>query len=169
MTLFCWLNTHGHLNTCYLSDQSHDSSVGIALGYELDDRGSRVRFPAGARNFSLHHRVQNGSGAHSDSYSMWVPGALSLGVKRTGRETDHSPPSRAQVKYAWSYISTPPIRLHEVVLSWARGQLYFFLSDLVRRCDAYSYYSYHDCTPIPPAQVVPKNQPEPEALCQHSQ
>jgi hypothetical protein len=28
----------------------------------------------------------------------WVPGALSLGVKRPGRETDHSPPSSAKVK-----------------------------------------------------------------------
>jgi hypothetical protein len=50
--------------------KSRDSSVGIALGYELDDRGSRVRFPAGAGNFSLHHRVQNGFGAHSASYPM---------------------------------------------------------------------------------------------------
>jgi hypothetical protein len=44
--------------------KSRDSSVGIALGYGLDDRGSRVRFPAGTGNFCLHHRVQNGSGAH---------------------------------------------------------------------------------------------------------
>jgi hypothetical protein len=42
----------------------------IALGYGLDDRGSRVRFPAGTGNFSLHHRVQNGSGDHPDSYPM---------------------------------------------------------------------------------------------------
>jgi hypothetical protein len=43
----------------YIKDvyRNRDSSVGIALGYELDERGSRVRFPAGARNFSLHHRV----------------------------------------------------------------------------------------------------------------
>jgi hypothetical protein len=27
----------------------------------------------------------------------WVPGALSLGVKRPGREADHSPPSRSEV------------------------------------------------------------------------
>jgi hypothetical protein len=27
-----------------------------------------------------------------------VPGALSLGVKRPGREADHSPPSSAEVK-----------------------------------------------------------------------
>jgi hypothetical protein len=37
--------------------RSRDSSVGIALGYGLDDRGSRVRFPAGAGKFSLHHRI----------------------------------------------------------------------------------------------------------------
>jgi hypothetical protein len=52
-------------NTC-----NRDSSVGIALGYGLDDRGSRVRLPAGAGNFALQHRVQNGSGAHPASYPM---------------------------------------------------------------------------------------------------
>jgi hypothetical protein len=50
--------------------KSRDSSVGIVLGYGLDDRGSRVRFPAGAGNFSLHHCVQNGSGARPASYPM---------------------------------------------------------------------------------------------------
>jgi hypothetical protein len=33
----------------------------------VDDRGSRVLFPAGAGNFSLHHCVQNGSDAHPAS------------------------------------------------------------------------------------------------------
>jgi hypothetical protein len=28
-------------------------------------------------------------------------------VKRPGREADHSPPPSAEVKNAWSYISTP--------------------------------------------------------------
>jgi hypothetical protein len=28
----------------------------------------------------------------------WSPGSLSLGVKRPGREADHSPPSSAEVK-----------------------------------------------------------------------
>jgi hypothetical protein len=77
--------------------ESRDSSVGIALGYRLDDRGSRVRFPAGIGNFSLHHRVQNGSEAHPASYPM-VPGTLSLGLKRLWPEADHSPPSSAEVK-----------------------------------------------------------------------
>jgi hypothetical protein len=35
-----------------------------------------VRFPAGAGNFSLHHRVQNGSGAHSASYPMGTRGSF---------------------------------------------------------------------------------------------
>jgi hypothetical protein len=56
----------------------YDSSVSIALGCGLDYRGSRVRFPAGAGNFSLHHPVQNGSEVHPASYPR-VPGALSLG------------------------------------------------------------------------------------------
>jgi hypothetical protein len=47
---------------------------------------------------------------------QWVPGALSLGVKRPGREAGHIPPSSAEVKNAWSYTSNSPIRLHGVVL-----------------------------------------------------
>jgi hypothetical protein len=34
-----------------------------------------------------------------------------------GREADRSPPSTADVKNTWIYTSTPPIRLHGVVLS----------------------------------------------------
>jgi hypothetical protein len=56
--------------------KSHDSSVGIALSYGLDDRGSRVRFLAGAGNLSLHHRVQNGSGVHPASYPMGIRGSF---------------------------------------------------------------------------------------------
>jgi hypothetical protein len=56
-------------------------SVGIALGYGLDDLGSRVWFPARAGNFSFHHRVQNGSRAHPASHPMGTTGSF-LGVKR---------------------------------------------------------------------------------------
>jgi hypothetical protein len=56
--------------------KSRDSSVGIALGYGLDDRCSRARFPAGAGNFSLHHRVQTGSVAHPASYPMGTKGSF---------------------------------------------------------------------------------------------
>jgi hypothetical protein len=57
-------------------EQSRDSSVGIALGYGLDDRGSRVRFPAGVGNFSLHRLIQNSSGAHQASYPMGTRGSF---------------------------------------------------------------------------------------------
>jgi hypothetical protein len=58
------------------ASKSRDSSVSIALGYGLDDRGSTVRFLAGAGNFSLHHRVQNGSGDHQASYPMGTRGSF---------------------------------------------------------------------------------------------
>jgi hypothetical protein len=65
-------------------NNNRDSSVGIALGYGLDGQGSRVRFPAGAENFSLHRRVQNGSGAHPASYPRGArvsfPGSKAAGA-----------------------------------------------------------------------------------------
>jgi hypothetical protein len=77
------LNTPVHIvffNLINLScSWSRDSSVGMALGYGLDDRGSRIRFLAGAGNFSLRHRVQNGSGAHPASYPMDKQGLFSWG------------------------------------------------------------------------------------------
>jgi hypothetical protein len=56
--------------------KSRDSSVGIALGCGLDDRGSRVRFPAAAGNVSLHHRIKNDSGAHPASYPIGTRGSF---------------------------------------------------------------------------------------------
>jgi hypothetical protein len=68
----------------FVVTKSRDSSVGIALGYGLDDRDSRVRFPARAGNFSLLHLVQNGSGAQPASYPMgkrgYFPGGKAAGA-----------------------------------------------------------------------------------------
>jgi hypothetical protein len=36
-----------------------------------------------------------------------MPDAIFLGVKQLESETDHSTPSGAEVKNAWSYTSTP--------------------------------------------------------------
>jgi hypothetical protein len=77
-----------------------------------------VLFAAGSKILSLHHRFQAGSGAHKASYTMSTEGSFP-GVKRPGRVADHSPPSRAKTKNAWSYASTFLIRLHGVVLSYA--------------------------------------------------
>jgi hypothetical protein len=95
--------------------ESRDSSVSIALGDGLDDRGSRVRFPTEAGNFPLHHRVENGSGAHPASYLMGTRGSFP-GVKRRGREADTHLHTVPRSKNEWSYTSTPPIRPYGVVL-----------------------------------------------------
>jgi hypothetical protein len=85
---------------------SQDSLVGIATGYGLDDGRVGVRIPVGSRIFS--------SERHTDwlwgppRLRIGVPGALSPGVKRPGREADHSPLSYAEVKKMWIYISIPP-------------------------------------------------------------
>jgi hypothetical protein len=67
----------------YELEKSRDSSVGTAMSYGLDDRGSRVRFPAGAETLSLHHFVQNGSGTHPASYPIGTRGYF-LGGKAAG-------------------------------------------------------------------------------------
>jgi hypothetical protein len=47
---------------------------------------------------------------------QWVRGAHMSGVKRPGREADHSSPSSAEVNNAWSYTFTPSIHLSGAVL-----------------------------------------------------
>jgi hypothetical protein len=93
-----------------------DTSVGIALGYGLVYRGSRVRFSAGLGIFPFTTASRTAL-RPTHPPIQWVPGALSVGVKQPGREADHSLPSSAEIKNAWSYTSTLPIRLHGVVLS----------------------------------------------------
>jgi hypothetical protein len=86
-----------HSHTCCVSTHCRDSSVDIALGYGLDYRGSRFRFLSGAGNNFIHHRVQNGSDAHTASYTMDIRDFLP-GVKREPREAENSPPSSVEVK-----------------------------------------------------------------------
>jgi hypothetical protein len=58
---------------------------------------------------------------------LWVPGALFVGIKRSGREANHSPPSSAEVqKCVMLYLhchNTPSWRGAQ--LKNAQGQLYF--------------------------------------------
>jgi hypothetical protein len=80
---------------------SRDSTVNIATNYGLDDRGVGDRVPVGSqrpdRLWVPPSLLSNGYGA-----------ALSWGVKRPGREADHSPPTSAEFKKTWIYIYTPP-------------------------------------------------------------
>jgi hypothetical protein len=86
------------------------NSVSILTGYELGNRGS---IPDRAGPFSSPLRPDR----------LWGPPSLlssgyqvfPWGVKRLGCESDHSPQSNAEVKNAWSYIYTPPIRLYSLV------------------------------------------------------
>jgi hypothetical protein len=84
-----------------------DSSV--LWYYRLDDRGSR---PGRSWEFFF-------SAPRPDRF--WVPPmstrARPWGVKRLGRKADHLPPTTAEVKNSGSYTSTPPLRIHGVVLS----------------------------------------------------
>jgi hypothetical protein len=117
--LITWGGTHtlsGRL--CYFWNtrrwtKSRDSSVGIALGYELHDLGSRVRFPAGTGNFSLHHGAQNGSGAHPTSYPMGTRGSF--------------PGGKAAGAWSWPLTSTPQYTFMAWCSVKAQGQLHLHL------------------------------------------
>jgi hypothetical protein len=79
------------------------SSVGIATGYGLNDRGSS---PGRGWEFFLRHFVQTGSGPTQPSIQR-VRRAFSSGLKWPGRGADRSPPSSAEVKNAWIYACAP--------------------------------------------------------------
>jgi hypothetical protein len=64
---------------------------------------------------------------------QWVPGSLSPGIKRQGREADYSPPASAEVMKLWIYTSTPPYAfMAYCLISWAQGQLYLFYRHVMR-------------------------------------
>jgi hypothetical protein len=65
-----------------------------------------VLLPSGARNISLLYSAQTGSGAICP-YEVGT-GALSPGIKRPGRETDHSLLSGTKFKIARNYIFVSP-------------------------------------------------------------
>jgi hypothetical protein len=97
-----------------LLDTPSSSAVDVtALGYGLDDRRFESRQGLGIVLFTTASRPALGP---TPLPIQWVLRALSLWVKQPARETDHSPPSCAEVKNAWSYASTTPICLHGVVL-----------------------------------------------------
>jgi hypothetical protein len=85
------------------SRRSRDS-FGISLGYGLVDREFEAWQGLGIFLFTTASTPALGP---TQLPIQWLPGALSLGVKQSGLEADHSLPSNAEVKNAWSYISTP--------------------------------------------------------------
>jgi hypothetical protein len=76
-----------------------------------------VEFPAGPMmGFFLFITASRPALGHIQPPIQWVPGAITAGVKQLRREADNSPSFSAEVKNAWSHTSTPPLRLHGVVL-----------------------------------------------------
>jgi hypothetical protein len=118
--------------------RSHDSLVGIALGYGLDDRGSRVRFAEGTGKFFFTIASRTALGP-TQLPIQWVPGALSLGLKRPGREADHWPHLVPRSKNEWGYTSTPQY----VFMAWC----------LVKHRDKFIFYLYY-CYCFPSSQQL---------------
>jgi hypothetical protein len=85
-----------------------------ATGWTIGVLGFDSRRGLGIFLFTNASRTALG---HTQPPIQWIPGALSLGVKRLEREVDHSPPSSAEVKNAWSYTFIPSVRLHGMMLS----------------------------------------------------
>jgi hypothetical protein len=77
-------------------------------------------------DFSLRHPAQIGPGAHQASYPMGTEGSY-IGVKRPGREADHSPPSSAEAKNAGTYTST----LQYVFMAWCLIKQFILLQGVV--------------------------------------
>jgi hypothetical protein len=79
--------------------------------YSLRLRGGRPRVrsssPGEGKNFlfSASSRLDLGL---TQPPIQWVQGALSPGVKRSGREAEQSSPTSAEVKKTCIYTSTPP-------------------------------------------------------------
>jgi len=71
----------------------------------LDERELESRQVLGIFLFTATSRPARWS---TQTPIQWVPGAPSLCIKRPGREANHSPPSNAEVKNAWSFTSAPP-------------------------------------------------------------
>ena len=90
---------------------------------------SGIRKPAGSRDLKRPD-------------GLWGPPRLLfdgtygsfLAVKRPGRDADHSPPCRAEVKNEWRHTSTPSVRLHGVVKDNFTVYLSFVNHCIIRRC-----------------------------------
>jgi hypothetical protein len=82
--------------------ESRDSSVGTATGHGLDDREGRSSSPGKVKDFLLSRSSRPVLG-FTQPPIQWV-----RGVKRSGREADHSPPTSAEIKKMLIYTSTPP-------------------------------------------------------------
>jgi hypothetical protein len=83
---------------------SRNSSLSRAMSCGLD---ARVSSSGRGKKFSLFHSFQTDSGAHPASSPMGIWDSLP-GLKRAGRDADHSPPSSTKVKNGGGISPHPP-------------------------------------------------------------
>jgi hypothetical protein len=104
-----------------------------ATGWTIEVLGFDSRLGQGIFLFTTASRTALGP---TQPPIQWLPEALSLGIKRTGREADHSPPSIAEVK-EWVELYLHP---QYAFTAWcsvkAQGELYLYLV----------YFYYRHCT-----------------------
>lgn len=85
---------------------SRYSSVSVVTGLLPGFTGDQCLVLCRSRDFSLLNWVQTDFGAHLAACPMGTAVCFP-GIKRPG-EADYSPPVRVEVKYLWSYTSSPP-------------------------------------------------------------
>jgi hypothetical protein len=91
-------------NCSFIGRLSRDGSVGIATRLRSGRPRSRISIPGKRKRvLSLLHSVQTGRGNHPASYPM------AAGVKRPGREAEHSLPSSAEIKNGEAIRPLPPM------------------------------------------------------------
>jgi hypothetical protein len=76
----------------------------IATGYGLE---GHVSIPVRDK-IILFSTTSRPALTPTQPHILWVLGFIFPGVKRQGREADHSTPISAEVKKMWIYTSTPP-------------------------------------------------------------
>jgi hypothetical protein len=59
---------------------------------------------------------------------QWVPGAISPGIKRQGREADRSPPSSTQDKNGGAIPPLPHVLMALCLINKAQGQLCLYIT-----------------------------------------
>jgi hypothetical protein len=112
----CWKLVKGMKCTLYVCWTELGYLSGIALVYGMNDQW----FESGKRlGIFLFTTVSISILGPIRPPIQWLPGGLSLEVKRPVRESDHSPQSSAEVKNAWSYTATP----HYAFMGPSRAQM----------------------------------------------
>jgi hypothetical protein len=97
---------HKHI----IFDTDNNWSRGSSVSIEISLRSGWPWFNCWQRQWGdsiLFATVSRPALGATQSPIQWILGALTPGIKRPGRETDHLAPSSARVKNTWSYTSTP--------------------------------------------------------------